>query len=212
MADSVYSLDSYCFGFRLLDLRERNEQLFLYEYLGHNYVLRPLYLSEIESITKIGPVVRDYVIDEWILERTLLATTASKEYLTESGPAGVVAILATSVIKVSSPGDIIKMSASLEQERQKLEADNGIVQTTMLAGTGNILGKGYKQITAREQSKYLAIAETILGKKLEVQSTKQVTDKKGRKRQISPETAAMLSAQAADKPDIESDNKMFRAL
>jgi hypothetical protein len=212
VADSVYSLDSYCFGFRLLDLRERNEQLFLYEYLGHNYVLRPLYLSEIESITKIGPVVRDYVIDEWILERTLLATTASKEYLTESGPAGVVAILATSVIKVSSPGDIIKMSASLEQERQKLEADNGIVQTTMLAGTGNILGKGYKQITAREQSKYLAIAETILGKKLEVQSTKQVTDKKGRKRQISPETAAMLSAQAADKPDIESDNKMFRAL
>jgi hypothetical protein len=212
VADTAYSITSDRFGFWLLDLRERNEQLFLYEYLGHNYVLRPLHLSEIESITKIGPVVRDYIIDEWILERTLLATTASREYLDESGPAGVIAVLATSIIEVSSPGDIIKMSASLEQERQKLEADNGIVQTTMLAGTGNILGKGYKQITAREQSKYLAIAETILGKKLEVQSTKQVTDKKGRKKQVSPETAAMLSPEAADKPDIDSDNKMFRAL
>lgn len=212
MADTAYSITSDRFGFWLLDLRERNEQLFLYEYLGHRYVLRPLHLSEIESITKIASIVADYIIDEWVIERTLLATTASKDYLENDCPAGVLEVLASSVITLSSPGDIVKMSDSLEKERQKLESDNGIVQTTMLAGTGNILGKGYKQITAREQSKYLAIAETILGKKLEVQSTKQVTDKKGRKKQISPETAAMLSPDAADKPDIESDNKMFRAL
>jgi hypothetical protein len=104
------------------------------------------------------------------------------------------------------------MLDSLTKERDKLASDLGVVQTTMLAGTGNILGKNFKKITAREQSKYLAIAEAIIGKKLEVEPVKQATDKKGRKKPISPEVAAMLSPQAADKPDIESDNKMFRAL
>lgn len=212
MDSTAYSLTSDCFGFWLLDLRERNEQLFLYDYLGHKYVLRPLFISEIESITKVAPSIADYIVDDWVLNKCLLATTASKEYLMDDGPAGVISALAASIIKLSSPGDITKMAQTIDMERSKLESDQGIIHTTMIAGTGNLLGKNYKQLTAREQSKYLAIAETILGKKLEIQSTKQVVDKKGRKKQISPETAAMLSAQAADKPDIEADNKMFRAL
>jgi len=209
---TAYSLTSDCFGFWLLDLRERNEQLFLYDYLGNKYVFRPLLLSEIESITKVAPGIPEYIVDEWVVNKCLLATTASKEYLNETGPAGIIPALAASVIRLSSPGDIIKMAQTIDSERSKLESDQGIIQTTMIAGTGNLLGKNYKQLTAREQSRYLAIAESILGKKLEIQSTKQTVDKKGKKRQVSPETAAMLSPDAADKPDIEADNKMFRAL
>lgn len=212
MDSTAYSLTSDCFGFWLLDLRERNEQLFLYDYLGNKYVFRPLLLSEIESITKVAPGIPEYIVDEWVVNKCLLATTASKEYLNETGPAGIIPALAASVIRLSSPGDIIKMAQTIDSERSKLESDQGIIQTTMIAGTGNLLGKNYKQLTAREQSRYLAIAESILGKKLEIQSTKQTVDKKGKKRQVSPETAAMLSPDAADKPDIEADNKMFRAL
>ena len=212
MADSVYSLDSYCFGFRLLDLRERNEQLFLYDYLGHKYILRPLLISEIESIATIGPLTADYIIDDWIVAKTLLATTASREYIDDTSPAGVVSYLASSILGLSSPGDVAKMSQRLAEERAKLEGDQGIVNSTMLAGTGNILGKNYKQITAREQSKYLAIAENILGRKLEVQTVKQVKDKSGKAKTLSPATSAILSKEAADRPNIDADNKMFRAL
>ena len=104
------------------------------------------------------------------------------------------------------------VSVSQSHTNSKLEGDQGIVNSTMLAGTGNILGKNYKQITAREQSKYLAIAENILGRKLEVQTVKQVKDKRGKTKTLSPETSAMLSKEAADRPNIDADNKMFRAL
>ena len=100
----------------------------------------------------------------------------------------------------------------LDAERQKLEMDDGLVDCTMLAGVGALLGKNYKRITAREQSKYLAISESITGKKLEVQTLSTQTTKGGKPKKLSPEAAAILSKESADRPDIDADNKMFRAL
>ena len=212
MSSSVYSLSSEDFSFLLLDLREKFGQLFLYTIDKHKYVLRPLYLSEMESIAAITASVPDYIIDEWAVNKTLLGTTASESHLKEDGLAGTLSILAMSIIKLSSPGGVAEINAELEKQRQNLSSDLGVIQTTMLAGTGNILGKNYTRITAREQTKYLAIAESIVGKKLEVQTVAPVKEKKGKVRKLTPEVAAMLSKEAADKPDIDSDNKMLRGL
>lgn len=196
----------------LLDLREKFGQLFLYSIGKHKYVLRALYLSELESITAINGSVPDFIVDEWAVSKTLLATTADEDYLKSSGPAGTISVLAMSIIKLSSPGGVTEINAELEKQRQNLNSDLGVIQTTMLAGTGNILGKNYTRITAREQTKYLAIAESIVGKKLEVQTVAPVKEKNGKVRKLTPEVAAMLSKEAADKPDINADNKMLRAL
>ena len=196
----------------LLDLREKFGQLFLYSIGKHKYVLRALYLSELESITAVNGSVPDFIVDEWAVSKTLLGTTADEDYLKSNGPAGTISVLAMSIIKLSSPGGVKEISAELEKQRQNLNSDLGVIQTTMLAGTGNILGKNYTRITAREQTKYLAIAESIVGKKLEVQTVAPVKEKNGKVRKLTPEVAAMLSKEAADKPDINSDNKMLRAL
>lgn len=128
------------------------------------------------------------------------------------GPAGLIVNLSLSIIKKSSLGSVSDINKELEKQREKLGSDLGIIQATMLAGTGNILGKNYNRITAREQSKYLALSENIVGKKLEVQTVNMPKTKNGKLRKLTPETAAMLSKEAADRPDIDSDNKMLRSL
>jgi len=200
------------FSFLLLDLRERVEQLFLYELFGDKFVFRPLYLSELDSIASLSETIPEYIIDEWIIAKALLLSTCGKDYLLNDAPAGAVEALSSSVLLLSSPGDIQVINKSLEEERAKIGTDKGLIENTILAGTGNILGKEHKRITAREQSKYLVLAESTLGRKLEIQTPTTSTDKKGRKKQMSPEAAAILSREAADKPDFDADNKMFRAL
>ena len=205
-------INSEKFGFLLLDLREEFGQLFLYQFDKYFYVLRPLYLSELESAASMKHMLPDYVVDEWIISKALLGTTAQHDYLTDRAPAGILTVMAESIISLSSPGDIKKVTETLQQDREDLNSDTGIITSTMLSGAGNILDKDYRRITAREQSKYLALAESVLGKQLTVQPIKEIRDKKGNKRQVSPETAAMLSKEAADKPDFEADNKTFRTL
>lgn len=212
MDSNASRLTSEQFSFLLLDLRERIEQLFLYELFGEKFVLRPLYLSEIDSIGALSETVPDYIIDEWIMSKSLLLSTCGSDYLLGDAPAGVIGALASSILMLSSPGDIQVINNSLEQERAKIGTDKGLIENTILAGTGNILGKEHRRITAREQSKYLVLAESTLGRKLEIQTLATSTDKKGRRKQMSPEAVAILSREAADKPDFEADNKMFRAL
>jgi len=209
---SKFGLENFTFSFRLLDLREEVGQLFLYTVDKFKYVCRPLYISELNTLKSLIGIVPEYVMDEWILSKCLLLSTATEEYLNDLSPAGLMSELAGSILKLSRTGDIQEINKNLEEERLKIQTDQGIIESTMLAGTGNVLGKNYQRITAREQTRYLALAETIVGKKLEVQTVKEVKDSKGRQKRISPETSAMLSKEAADMPDIEADNKMFRAL
>lgn len=200
------------FSFLLLDLREKIEQLFLFELFGHSYVFRPLYISEIDSIAALSSIVSDYIIDEWIISKSLVLSTCDKEYLMTDAPAGVIAALARSVLLKSSPGGVDQVCKDLEQERAKISSDKGLIESTIVIGAGNILGKEHKRITAREQSKYLALAEFTTGRKLETESEATTVNKKGKKRKLSPEAAAILSKEAADKPDFDADNKMLRAL
>ena len=212
MDSNASRITSEQFSFLLLDLRERVEQLFLYELFGDKFVFRPLYLSELDSIASLSETIPEYIIDEWIIAKALLLSTCGKDHLLNDAPAGAVEALSSSVLLLSSPGDIQVINKSLEEERAKIGTDKGLIENTILAGTGNILGKEHKRITAREQSKYLVLAESTLGRKLEIQTPTTSIDKKGRKKQMSPEAAAMLSKEAADKPDFDADNKMFRAL
>ena len=210
MSDHIVGSNN--FSFLLLDLREEFEQLFLYTVLGKRLVFRPLYLSELESIAALIDKVPEFELDEWIVTRTFLGGETGLSFLLDDAPAGFVASIAASLMAKSKPGDIKAVSDRLTQERSRLETDGGLFESTMLMGVGNILGKSYRKITAREQSRYLALAEKVLKAELTVTKVKEVTGKTSKKRAIDPATAAMLSAQVADKPDFESDNKNLRAL
>jgi hypothetical protein len=211
--DALYArVTSSRLGFQLLDLRKEFGQLFLYELGNEDYVFRPLNIKELEAIDALDGIVADDIIDEWVVKTTFLATTKQLEYLFESAPAGWVAVLSLSIIERSSPLDLKGTLKVLEDERAKLQVDEGLIKNMVLAGTGHILGDAHGSITYREQIKYLALSENILGRKLEVQTLPTGKEGKAKKKQMSAATAAMLSKEAADKPDFEADNKSYRAL
>ncbi len=205
-------VDNTNFGFGLLELREEFGQLFLYTYNNYKFVFTPLLLSQFDSLVALKEHVSEYIIDEWVVKKSFKLSNIEDGlgYLLNEAPAGLVSSIALSIVTRSAPGDAKTIISNLEKERSNQNTDSGVITNIILTGAGTLLGKYHRRITAGEQIKYLALAESVTGKEIQTQTLDQKT--KTKKKPMSPEAAALLSKEAADKPDFEADNKMFNSL
>lgn len=191
-------------AFELLEARQNFERLFLFDVLGQYFIFRPLFVSECESITALANYIDSFVIDEWIVSKTIVSKNLG--YLLTDAPAGLVNSLANSILKNSILESMQIISSELDKSREFKSGTNEMLDFMVKAGAGHIL-KDTKKITYKQQIDYTVFAEQLLGKKLELVDPNNLPkDNKGRVRRLSPQAAAILSKEAADKPDFAADN------
>lgn len=195
-------------GFRLLEARKRFERLFLFVVNTKQIIFRPLTISECESIYSLSNYIEDYILDEWVVSQCILSDNI--DYLLNDAPAGAINSLANAIIKHSTISGIDEVASLLEREREEKNSTAGMLDSMVKVGAGHML-QNTKDITYKQQIKYVAFSEEVLGKKLELVKSSSLPKGKSVKN-MTPETAAILSKENADKPDFTKDNAALRNL
>ena len=188
-------------GFNLVDWKISFGQVFLYTIDGHYFVFRPLKINECEAIYDSSSIVDSWILDEWVVSNTILY--GDKGYILDDAPAGLCSSLATSILKNSTIGGVEEVMSLLEEERENSGTIANIIDDLVKLGAGHIL-KDTKNITYKQQIKYAVFSETVVDRKIELQKQTLPTNLNNKK--ISPEAAAILSKEAADRPDFAKDN------
>lgn len=181
--------------------------LFLYVIEGNTFIFRPILISEAESIYHLSEHLDEWVIDEWIVSKTII--TDNLDYILNHAPAGLCASLSASILTSSTTEDIKEVARLLDEERASRSSTASVLDSMVKVGAGHLL-KNTKNITYKQQIQYVAFAEELTGKKLELST--QTLPKGKQRKTLSPETAAILSKEAAHKPDFRKDNAALRDL
>jgi len=193
-------------GFGLLEARQRFERLFLFRLKGKTFIFRPLTISECESIFSLADYVDSFVVDDWIVTKT--AISGDVNWLLNEAMAGYTASVASYIIKKSTLKDVEEIAILLDKERESKSAISCVLDSMVMLAAGHIV-KDSKSLTYRQQIKYVAFAEDVLSKKLELAKPSSLPENK-KNRKLSPEAARILSKEAADKPNFEKDNEALR--
>lgn len=200
------SIPSYL-GFNLIEWKILFGQIFLFNFDGKYYAFRPLTIKECEALFSLVDHLEDYIIDEWVVNATIL--TDNKEYLLGDAPAGIVAVISNSLLAKSYTKDIEEILSKIEKERESKSSLINVIDYLIKVGAGNLL-KDTKNLTYKQQIQYLVFSEEVTGKKFELKKQTLPSNKSGRN--VSPEVAAILSKEAADIPNFIKDNAEMRNL
>lgn len=187
---------------QLLMLRQEHEHLFFIGAGEFEAIIRPLTLAEIKILSSAGESLREDDINDWIVNRACLYATGGKPSLFTTAPAGVVDIIAKGIVNISKFQSEEEISEGLIKARSALSKLENQIMLIILSTFRDLTPNDVDNMTFYTQMKYLAIAEAISGKPIPIGQKVR----KGQKL-LSPEAAAILSESAADKPDIESDNR-----
>lgn len=182
-------------------------QVFIYHINEHSFAFRPLFVKETEALFELSSKIDEYIIDDWIVSKTILSSNA--DYLLEKAPAGWVSVIANSILAKSTSKSIEDTLVDIEKERGKKNTAGVVIDYIVKMGAGNLL-KDTKNLTHKQQIQYLVFSEEVTGKKFEIQ--KQTLPPKMVGKKLSPEAAAILSKEAADIPDFIRDNAELRDL
>jgi hypothetical protein len=188
---------------QLLMLRQEHEHLFFIGAGEFESIVRPLTLVEVKILSSCGPSLGDHELNDWIVDRCCLWATDGKEKLFTTAPAGVVDILAKGIVSLSKFQTEESFREGLENARKEINKFENQIMVILLATFKDLTPKAIENMTFYQQMKYLALAEVVSGKPIPINDGKK---KKGKK-MLSPEAAAILSKEAADRPDIDSDNR-----
>jgi hypothetical protein len=182
-------------------------QLFLYDLYDHIFIFRPLLISECESIYNLSDYMEEFVVDEWIVSKTII--TDNLDFILNAAPAGLCAELASSILDKSTLADLKEVASAIEVERNS-RANTANVLDNMVKLVVPTQLKNSKDITYHQQISYVVLAEELTGRKLELTSQTLPKNKQGKR--LSPEAASILSKEAADKPDFKKDNDILKSI
>ncbi len=192
----------------LLVLREDHEHLFFIGKGSFEAIYRPLTLLEARMIS--GSNMLEVELNDWIVKRCCLYITGGMEQLLSIAPAGIADGIAQAILDCSQFQSEEAIEHGITQAREDLKLFENSVALFILIVFRNLTPKDIDNMTFYQQMKYLALAEEISGKRLAIGAQmEEKVDGKGRtfNKRLSPEAAAILARQAADKPDIAKDNK-----
>lgn len=201
-------------GKKLLDLRTEIEQFFIYNIEAHKLIFRPLSLEEINSIERLGEFLAEYVIHDWIIERTYLYGTLSIEQLQTSAKAGFVKVIADSISEKSII-DEESLPDIMDEKRSKIGRFDIVAQDRILSTYPSLSPSNVKKFTIDKLIEYMARTEVLLGKPINIGNK----NKKGERprptfshtveeaQTIQPDD--IVSADVADNPLRDIDNEFF---
>jgi len=201
---------------KLLDLRanSQGEQLFL-TVLGREIIFQPLTLGEAQAV--VDGNLPMHVIHEWAINRCVLY---NKEWLLTDAPAGYTQQIFEAILENSTVKKQAEVLTLIEASRHFAETLQGGIESLICAAFPTITPRSVRGLTQKEQFKYLAMAETILDRRLD---TDAIFGKKPGKpsrpgvtvpfrdgyQSTDLSAAEILAEHNADVPDFTKDNSQL---
>jgi|6_EtaG_2_1085325.scaffolds.fasta_scaffold04195_2 hypothetical protein len=193
----------------LLMLRQQHEQLFYVKVTLESdifeFIYRPLTLAETKAVSKIGPAIPPYLVNEEICKWCILAGDPIEPgALFTTAIASLADHLSDNILSHSGFNDPENFVRLLDEKRTTLDTLEGGIEAFICTAFHGLTPLDVQNMTLHQQVDRLAKAERMIGNQLPVGMTAQSEKGKARKRQ-SAEAAWLTSKEAADKIDVNKE-------
>jgi hypothetical protein len=194
-------------GKKLLDLRLKFGQFFIYRLNNQMYIFRPLSIGELKAIESLNDIISEYCLNDWVIEKTYIYGDYSLDELLTIAPAGIIDSIAPSLLQKSLIPEE-ELESSLEEGREKAQRlDNQLKDSFLTTYKSDI--KNADSLSMRELINYVARSEIILDKKISIGKQSKKSQNKGADFSYTstqnPDTSRIGNFQADDPfKDIES--------
>lgn len=189
-------------GKQILDLKNEVGYLFFFRLPEFELISRPLLVGEIETIYSLNSIIPEYIVHEWIFNKCIKWSSVNQEYFFTKAKAGLLSSISESILKHSNSGDIESVRDKLADE-DKIH-DGLSVKLLSRAPGFNIPDRA--KLTRKSQLEFIARVEHLFDEIF-------LGDKQGHKSNKKSKSKHYLaSKEAADKVDIDLDNKALHNL
>lgn len=197
----------------LLTLKQEYEHLYYLDVavndVRYEVVFRPLSFLETESVSEAAESLGRYETNDWVCRMGVLYCNrlVDKRYfaffLNTKTPAGLADTIAESIVGVSGFESRDKYLRLLDKARKDVNTIQANLETFICTAFPGTKPMDVRKMNIHQQVEMLARAEKVLGQTLDLSPQ---DSKKKRGQQLSPQAAAILSQEVADRPDPDKDN------
>lgn len=197
MNSSFDSVNSW----RLLDAATESRGLFLFKFKDYQAAFRALSVAEIESIHKLNEKLNDTFIEDWIIQRTLVACTKGLDYMKGKVKAGHIKHIAETIMVKSAITNESDLYSHIAVEREASNSTKNIVESLILGHFPSVTLSTLRGLSLKDQISLVCKAERVLDKELLALPDSEKT------RPANNSTSWLTSENAADTPDFFSDGR-----